>query len=393
MAKVILHIDLNAFFAACEILENPSLKNKPIAISFNSNKSVISTSSYEARKYGVTSAMPVFMAKKKCKDLILIPPNFKLYQKKSEEFFSILKEYSPIMEIASIDECYMDITEPISKQKDPLKYIKSIQEDVLKRTGLGCSIGVAPNKFLAKMASDYQKPLGLTLIRKKDVPKMLWSLPIESMFGIGKKSAPKLIEKGINTIGDLATYQDIDTLRNILGKSYYTLQGWANGNGDDYVNCEDSEAKSIGTSTTLNENTTNIEYLSKVIEELSKSVSSRAKEEKLVGLSISLVYKDENFKTINRSSSLKHPINDKESISLEAIKLLEDNYMGDIPIRLVGVTLKNLKPESEKIEQLNLFSLPEEKEDKVNSIIEKINKKLGYEALLKASKYNKKRED
>lgn len=393
MAKVILHIDLNAFFAACEILENPSLKNKPIAISFNSNKSVISTSSYEARKYGVTSAMPVFMAKKKCKDLILIPPNFKLYQKKSEEFFSILKEYSPIMEIASIDECYMDITEPISKQKDPLKYIKSIQEDVLKRTGLGCSIGVAPNKFLAKMASDYQKPLGLTLIRKKDVPKMLWPLPIESMFGIGKKSAPKLIEKGINTIGDLATYQDIDTLRNILGKSYYTLQGWANGNGDDYVNCEDSEAKSIGTSTTLNENTTNIEYLSKVIEELSKSVSSRAKEEKLVGLSISLVYKDENFKTINRSSSLKHPINDKESISLEAIKLLEDNYMGDIPIRLVGVTLKNLKPESKKIEQLNLFSLPEEKEDKVNSIIEKINKKLGYEALLKASKYNKKRED
>ncbi len=392
MAKVILHIDLNAFFAACEILENPSLKNKPIAISFNSNKSVISTSSYEARKYGVTSAMPVFMAKKKCKDLILIPPNFKLYQKKSEEFFSILKEYSPIMEIASIDECYMDITEPISKEKDPLKYIKGIQEDVLKRTGLGCSIGVAPNKFLAKMASDYQKPLGLTLIRKKDVPKMLWPLPIGSMFGIGKKSAPKLIEIGIKTIGDLATYQDIDTLRSILGKSYYNLQACANGNGDDFVNCEDSEAKSIGTSTTLNENTTNIEFLSKTIEELSKSVSSRAKEEKVVGLSVSLVYKDENFKTINRSVSLKQPINDKESISLEAIKLLEDNYFGDIPIRLVGVTLKNLKPENEKIEQLNLFSLPEEKDDKVNSIIEKINKKLGYEALLKASKY-KKRED
>ena len=392
MSRVIIHVDLNAFFAACEILKNPSLKDKPIAISHDSNKSVISTASYEARKYGVTSAMPVFMAKKKCKDLILIPPNFELYHRKSAEFFNILKEYSPIMEVASVDECYMDITEPILKQKDPLLYLKNIQQDVLKRTGLGCSIGVAPNKFLAKMASDYQKPLGLTLIRKKDVPKMLWPLPIGSMYGIGKKSAAKLVELGINTIGDFALYEDVDTLRNVLGKSYYTLQGWANGQGDDKVNCEDSEAKSIGNSTTLKENTTNINLLSKVIEELSKSVSIRAKEEKLVGLNVGLSLKDENFKVTSRSVSLKHPINDKESIYLEAIKLLEDNYNGEIPIRLVGVTLRNLKPENKKIEQLNLFSLPEEKIDEVNSIIDKINKKLGYEAVTKASKH-KKRED
>jgi len=271
-------------------------------------------------------------------------------------------------------------------QKDPLTYIKNIQRDVLKRTGLGCSIGVAPNKFLAKMASDYQKPLGLTLIRKKDVPRMLWPLPIGNMFGIGKKSAARLIEIGIKTIGDFAKCEDVDSLRLILGKSYYTLQGWANGNGDDKVNVEDNESKSIGNSTTLSENTTNIEFLTKVINDLSRNVSTRAKEEKLVGLCVGISLKDENFKTISRSVTLKHPINDKESISIEATKLLEDNYKGEIPIRLVGVTLKSLKPENEKIEQLNLFSLPQEKEDPVNSIIEKINRKLGYEAVKKASK-------
>lgn len=387
MSRVILHIDMNAFFASAEQAEHPELRGKPIAVGSSNSRSVLSTASYEARAYGVNSAMPVFMAKKKCPNLIIVEHHFDLYLQKSHEFVEVIRRFSPIIEMASIDECFVDVTYPISKEKDPLKYIKSIQDAILKDTGLKCSIGVAPNKFLAKMASDYKKPMGITLIRKKDIKQILYPLPIEDMFGVGKKSAVRLKELGINTIGDLANYEDVDTLKRTLGKFYYTLIDWANGNGDDIVKTEVEDAKSIGNSTTLPFNTNDISILRETLKQLSDSVSNRANEYKMVGCGVTLTIKDERFKVNTKSKKLQEYISSSASIYDEALNLLEQHYDGVTPIRLLGVTLTHLKHKKEKVEQMNLFNLP--KDDEVTEIIDKLNKKIGYTALVKASSKKK----
>jgi len=385
MSRVILHIDMNAFFAACHIIDNPSLKGKPVAVGSNTGKGVLSTASYEARKYGVNSAMPVFMAKKKCPDLVIVESDFDLYHRKSNEFLSIIKRYSPIIEVASIDECYVDITQSIINIKDPLGYIKSIQDAIYNETGLSCSIGVAPNKFLAKMASDYKKPMGITVIRKKDISKILWPIEIGDMFGIGKKTAPKLRSVGINTIGDLATSSDIDTLRSILGKNYYFLVKAANGDGDDVVNTEEEDPKSIGNSVTLSENTTSIDEMEKVLGELLDTSLDRMNGSSLEckGVSITIRYSD--FSNVTRSTSFKDKTNDRKVLFARITKLLEENYQDGREVRLLGVTLRNLEEVKDRVKQLNLFEYQKEvDDDKVKKIINEINSKLGYEALKKA---------
>lgn len=385
MSRVILHIDMNAFFASCHIVDNPALKGKPVAVGSNTGKGVLSTASYEARKYGVNSAMPVFMAKKKCPDLIIVESDFELYHRKSMEFLNIIKRYSPVIEVASVDECYVDITQSLLTIKDPLGYIKSIQDSIYTETGLGCSIGVAPNKFLAKMASDYKKPMGITVIRKKDVPKILWPIDIGDMFGVGKKTAPKLREKGINTIGDLANCNDIDTLRNILGKNYYFLVRAANGEGDDVVNTQEEDPKSIGNSLTLSENTTSIDEMEKVLGELLDSTLDRMNRSSLEckGVSITIRYSD--FSNVTRSLSFKDKTNDRKTLFARITKLLEDNYQEGRAVRLLGVTLRNLEEVRDRVKQLNLFEYQKEvDDDKVKKIINEINNKLGYEALKKA---------
>ena len=386
MSRVILHIDMNAFFAACHAVDNPSLKGKPIAVGSNSGKGVLSTASYEARKFGVNSAMPVFMAKKKCPELIIVESDFELYRRKSVEFLSVIRRYSPVIEVASVDECYVDITQSIMGEKEPLEYIKSIQDAIYNEVGLGCSIGVAPNKFLAKMASDYKKPMGITVIRKKDVEKILWPIKINDMFGIGKKTAPKLNAIGINTIGDLAKYGDIDTLRNILGKNYYGLIQCANGEGDDKVVTEEDDPKSIGNSITLSENTTSIDEMEKVLGELLDSSLSRMNGASLEckGVSITIRYSD--FSNVSRSTSFKDKTNDRKVLFSKVCKLLEENYEEGREVRLLGVTLRNLVEVKEKVKQLNLFEYQSEvDDDKIKKIINEINNKLGYEAVKKAS--------
>ena len=386
MSRVILHIDLNAFFATCHQIENPSLRGKPIAVGGKNEKGVLSTASYEARKFGVNSAMPVFIAKKKCPQLIIVESDFELYHRKSNDFFNIIKRYSPIIEVASVDECYVDLTNAIINENEPLEYIKNIQKTVYEETGLGCSIGVAPNKFLAKMASDYKKPMGITVIRKKDVSSILWPIDIKDMYGVGKKTAPRLRNIGINTIGDLANYEDIDTLRNVLGKSYYTLVRWANGDGDDVVNMEEEDPKSIGNSITLMEKTTSIEEMEKVLGELLDTSLDRMKKASLECKSVSITIKYSDFSVSSRSTSFKDKTEDRKVLYSKICKLLEENYQEGREVRLLGVTLKNLVEVKDKVKQLNIFEYQNEVDnDKIKKIINEINDKLGYEALKKAS--------
>jgi len=354
MSKIILHIDLNAFFAACEVLKNPSLKGKPLVVGGAGRRGIVSTASYEARKYGIHSAMPTYKALQLCPDLIIVEGDFSLYRHYSSLFFNFIKEnFSPIMEVASIDECYVDATLILKDDPSPLQRIKDLQMTLLKELGLSCSIGVAPTKFLAKMASNAKKPLGMTVYRRRDLKNNLWLLSIDEMYGIGKKTAPRLKALGIKTIGDLA-HNTSEDVKNLLGKSYYTFYDWANGYGSDTVLVEEDDPKSIGNSQTFLFDTDDYDEITALFKELSASVAKRAERENKVGLTIQIVIRYYNFETVNRSVTLTKPTNAQLTIFYEAMKLFDRNYR-DEPIRLLGVTLQNLSDEGSLVEQLSLF--------------------------------------
>lgn len=367
-----MHIDLNAFFATAEVIRNPALANKPLVVGGTGRRGIVSTASYEARAFGIHSAMPTYMAERLCPNLIILPSDFKLYSRLSREFFDFVRHYTSLIEIASIDECYADMTETLKNVKNPIEFLTNLQKDLYEKTKLKCSIGIGPTKFLAKMASDYQKPMGLTIFRRRDLAQTLWKLPIKSMYGVGKKTYPRLEKIGIHTIGDLATSES-EEVKNLLGKFYFTLKEWVTGYGSDEVNPEPDDPKSIGNSRTLASDTDDYDEIRSMIIYLCQEVSERAQAEKMLGSTIQIVLKNSDFSTINRSITLEKPTNDLGIIYLEAMRLFDKNYQGQM-IRLVGVTLANLVAFSEVTTQLSLFDSTITTVSKTEQIIQNFNK-------------------
>lgn len=367
-----MHIDLNAFFATAEVIRNPALANKPLVVGGTGRRGIVSTASYEARAFGIHSAMPTYMAERLCPNLIILPSDFKLYSRLSREFFDFVRHYTSRIEIASIDECYADMTETLKNVKNPIEFLTNLQKDLYEKTKLKCSIGIGPTKFLAKMASDYQKPMGLTIFRRRDLAQTLWKLPIKSMYGVGKKTYPRLEKIGIHTIGDLATSES-EEVKNLLGKFYFTLKEWVTGYGSDEVNPEPDDPKSIGNSRTLASDTDDYDEIRSMIIYLCQEVSERAQAEKMLGSTIQIVLKNSDFSTINRSITLEKPTNDLGIIYLEAMRLFDKNYQGQM-IRLVGVTLANLVAFSEVTTQLSLFDSTITTVSKTEQIIQNFNK-------------------
>ena len=385
MSKVILHIDMDAYFASVAMINDPKLRGKPVAVGGSSSRSIITTASYEARKYGVKSGMPTFMARKLCRDLVIVPTNFELYKKYTNAFIDIIKKYSPIIQVASIDECYVDITESIPKTNQ-ISYIRSIQDEIYNKLGLTCSIGVAPNKFLAKMASDYQKPRGLSIFGPHNIEDVLWKIDISDMYGIGKKSASYLKSININTIGEFANFENQALLKSKFGKSYYTLYNWSHGIASDEVSVEEHDLKSVGNSFTLNHSTNDYNTIKEGIKDLSKEVSERANKDHLYGNTVQITIKFSDFKVINRSKKLKDITNSYEDILIAAMELVDANYDYEQEIRLLGVTLQNVNRLEHFVKQLSLFDENFTNYKKENSkqrkIIEEINKKIGKEKLM-----------
>ena len=390
-SKVIVHIDLNAFFARCEEIKDPSLEGKPVAIGHDGRGGIVSTCSYAARKYGVSSAMPMFKAKKLCPRLIVLPVDYHFYSMMSKTFFNFVRRYTDLVEAASVDECFADFSEPLKNEKDPVSFFRKLQDDLFKETGLKCSIGVSTTRFLAKMASDYQKPMGLTIIHKRDIPNIIFPLKIEAMFGVGKKTSPRLKSVGITTIGDLydrIIKDDID-VKNILGKMYFTLKDWLEGKGSDTIETEKWDPKSLGNSTTLPFDTDDPLVIKKYFLDLSKEVSMRSKREDKLGHTIQIVVKDSDFKSFNKSITLDNPTNDYKVIFEKSWELFEKNFKG-IMLRLVGVTLQNLISPEEMAVQMSLFDYEShEKEDATKIIINDINRSLKKPLLKRASEVKK----
>ncbi len=390
MAKIIMHIDLNAFFASAELLRYPQYKGLPLAIGDDSRRSVISTASYEARKYGVHSAMPIYQAKRLCPSLILLPPDFAYYKDLSSKFFDLIREhYSSIIEPVSIDECFVDMTLALKEVKKPIEYLKNMQLHIKKELGLGCSIGISTTKFLAKMGSDYKKPMGITIIRKKDIPLLLYPLPISDFYGIGKKTSEKLIALGINTIGDFAK-NDSYEVKHILGKAYESYKNNLLGIGNDEVITEEEDPKSISSSETFLYDTALYEEIKDSLSRQAHDVAQSLKKHDMVGLTIHITLRDGEFHTTTRSKTYTTPIEKEEIILQKGLDLLDTHWKGE-PLRLIGIGISSLHKKDSYYVQISLFDEEHIEDKSIQYLIKNLNKKMEKDVFMTAKDLLKKR--
>lgn len=382
MSRVYFHIDLNAFFASCEELLDPSLKGKPLVVGGKSRRSVISTANYEARKYGIHSAMPMQQAEKLCKDLVVVNGHYAFYSDMSHQFMQIIHSYTDLVEKASIDECYADMTDVICRYPKPLDVAFEIQRRVLEETGLRCSIGIGPNMFLAKMASDMKKPMGITVLRIRDVPEKMWPLPIKEMQGIGKRTVPLMEDLNIHTIKDLATYQNLNALKPVLGKNIESMIKRANGY-DDRTLMTDYDSKSMGISETLLEDVTDYDELRGLIRTLCRRLSKRLKEAHKAGYHVSMRICYYDFRNANKSKKLSAPIWTSDDLFVQAMILFDSSYEEEEAVRLIGVSVSDFASEEFLAKQVSLFDAPEE--ESTSEILHDLNHQLGTQAFVRAS--------
>ncbi|TLS36406.1 DNA polymerase IV [Pseudalkalibacillus caeni] len=384
--RIVFHVDMNSFYASVEVAHNPELKGKPLAIAGNEEerKGIVVTSSYEARKKGVKTTMPVWQAKKLCPGLIVMRPDFDRYRKASLQLFELLNEYTPLVEPVSIDEGYMDVTD----YKGPKGYVglaHEIQARLKDQFGLPSSIGIAPNKFLAKMASDMKKPMGITVLRKREIKEKLWPLKVGEMHGIGSKTEQKMNKLGIYTIGDLAT-SDRKQLELGLGVNGIRLFDRANGNDNRPVDPEAiNEFKSVGNSTTFPEDLTDSEEIKTALTNLADSVMRRMGRKEVLASNIQLTIRYSDRKTVTRSRKLSNPIDHGKDIFNAAYYLFQKHWTGE-PVRLLGITGFELVEKQEALIQLDLFSFEkEEKNDRLHSVVNQLRDRFGESALLRGN--------
>ncbi len=382
---IIFHIDFNAFFCSVAEIYNPALRNTAFAIGReNSNYGVISTCSYEARKYGIHSGMPLAVAFKKLKTLNVISLPYDYYLKYHYKFIELLKEYSNLIEIGSIDEAYIDVTE-LAKTRHPLVIAKEIQTRLLTNYHLPCSIGIATTLFLAKMASDLQKPLGLTVLRNKDVKKMLYPKSVKDIFGIGKKTYPKLEEIGILTIGDFLNPDNKTKVLEVLSLEHYNevVDKFNANSRNTILPLHKEDSLSISTMSTYDRRIVGEEEALYELSVLTKDIYKRLKKEKYLTKTITITLRNVDFNTISRSKSLPNYTDDYNEIFNTVSDLLEDNYHNEA-LRLLGVGFSNLINKNLIVEEdYNLFNAlnKSEKEEVINDIMDNFKEKYGDKAL------------
>lgn len=338
MENIMLHVDMDAFFASVEQRDNPNLRGKPVIVGGVSERGVVSTCSYEARKFGVHSAMPIFMAKEKCPNGIYVSGRYGKYAKVSQEIFKIFNEVTPLVEQVSIDEGFLDLSQ--GKIKDGMEAARYIKNKVFKEVGLTLSIGISYNKFLAKLASDWNKPNGIKEIKKEMVPDILLPLPISKIHGLGKVSVGKLNNMGIYYIKDLYN----------MPKNFYTEYLGKNGidiydriHGIDNRKVEIfRERKSVGKEKTLKFDTKNKKELLQYLKEFSFEIEDVLSRKNVIGKTVTLKFKTKDFENHTRSKTLNNYIGTSTEIFKVAEELLESEELKE-EVRLIGVSISSFK--------------------------------------------------
>ena len=382
MQKVIFLIDMNAFFISCEMTRNDSLVGIPAAVAGDPKKrsGIILAANYEARSYGIKTTMVLHEALKLCPKLILVQPDHRFYEQKSQEVMDLLSNYTPILEQNSIDEAWLDMTGSEGLFGKPVDAAKRIMEEIKGRLGLWCSIGIAENKFLAKMASEMKKPLGITELWENDIPIKFWPLPVKAMYGIGGNTAEKLNRMGIQTIGELAKF-DINLIIKAFGK--YGNEMYLHAKGIDnfpVLARMADDMQSIGRSTTLPKDISDIEKAKLVLMELADDIGMTARKHGKKGHTVHITLKYSDFHVATRQTTIPATCTTKE-IYQAGCSLLEQNWNRLHPVRLIGMSLSGFH-EGCSFGQLSLFDQMEsavinDKHDRIDKAMDEIRNKHG----------------
>ncbi len=390
MEKIIFLVDMNAFFITCETRRNPELKGMPAAVAGDPNKrsGIILAANYEARALGIKTTMTVHQALKLSPTLKLVPPDHHYYEEMSSLVMKYLSRFSPVIEQNSIDEAWIDMTGTEKLFGSPVHAAEKIMAGLKDELQLWCSIGISNNKFLAKMASEMKKPLGITYLKNVELKQQLWPLPVQKMYGVGLRTMEILNQMNIFTIGDLAL-SDKESLVKTFGKSGISMHEHANGIDNDPVHTHsENDIKSIGKSVTLSKDLSKIEESKLILMKLSDEVSIRARKKSKKGSTIQIFLKYTDFSTISRQCTVPKTNISKEIYSA-GLQLLYSIWDESKPIRLIGITLTNFS-ERETGEQISFFDQEEQNQNRkkdqlVQEALDQIRTKFGNDIVSWAS--------
>jgi DNA polymerase IV len=386
----IIHVDMNAFYASCHQAQTPAWRGNPLLVAGDPKRrhGIILTASYEARRCGVKTAMPVWQAKKLCPQGIFVPPDHELYLDYSLQILRILQDYSPLVEPYSIDEAWLDVTGCGKLLGDARDIGRSLQQRIDCELDIPCSVGISSNKFLAKMASERQKPRGLTIIYPQDVPEKIWPLPVSELVGVGRNLAPALGEMGVETIGQLAA-MPVKLLVSRFGIMGEVLFHFAHGRDESPVDPQALESvKSIGHSLTLPRDISDPRDVDTVLLGLSEKVGRRLRQREHLARTITLTVKDHNFVTATRSLTLSEPTCLTDNIYRTARGIYRQKFEPWRKVRLLGISVSSLvKAEEER--QMRLWGQDEYRQETLDKAVDNIRTRFGESALLRARLYRK----
>ena len=371
---MIIHLDMDAFFASVEMRENPGLAGLPVVVGgASTSRGVVAAANYEARKFGVFSAMPMSKALHLCPHLQVLPVNMPLYISVSKQIHEIFNRYTPEIEPLSLDEAFLDVSNSLKLFGSAEEIASRIKDDIKHELNLVVSAGVAPNKFVAKIASDFDKPNGFVVIEKKEMQDFLDPLPIKYIWGVGKKTETQLTNYGITTIKDLRTQSEYWLIER-FGKQGQHIYHLANGRDKREV-ISDAKAKSISSESTFAEDISNKVTLTSYLSYLTEQVSARLREKDRKGKTVNIKIRFHDFTTVVRSKTLQQSSNQTEEI-WQTVKSLFNAALpvGQVSIRLLGVRLSGF--DSSDAYQADLFS-SNTKYDKLDGITDEINQRFG----------------
>lgn len=394
METPIIHVDMDAFFAAVEIRDNPRLRGKPVIIGGDPRhdvRAVVSTACYEARKYGVHSAMPLLQAWKLCPHGVFLRGRMARYAEESKRVMAILSCYTPLVEQISIDEAFLDVSGCEKLFGSPPAIARSIQQAVEDEVGLSCSAGVAPNKFLAKLASDLKKPGGLTVIRPDQVEQVLHPLPIEKLWGVGAKTAGKLRRMGIDTVGQLARL-DRPLLEAALGKLGEHVWHLARGRDARPVELT-REVKSLSRETTFSADVRQRDKLNTVLLELAEDVAWRLRQQGLLAQTVALKLRYGNFQTVSRQGALPTATCLAMPLYRKGLELLDKIPLAGRGVRLLGLASSRLV-EGTVGRQVSFFEPDrEQREMRLAEAVDRLTSRYGIGSVRRGSLIGLKKDD